>query len=65
MSIHVLELPPRFHTALLHIAEDRIPGVLTHGPYGEQLPPPLPLGWHNTSGALLPPTTPSHLPSTR
>ena len=51
-SVHVVELPARFNTALLHLAEERWGwGVLQHGPYGAPLPPPLPTGWYNTSGA--------------
>ena len=55
-SIHCVALPPRFHTALLQLAEERWGwGVAAHGPYGAQLPAPLPLGWHNTSDYALEP----------
>ena len=54
--VHVLDLPAHFNTALLHFAEKQWGwGVLEHGPYGAPLPPPLPVGWHNTSDLALEP----------
>ena len=55
-GIHCVALPPRFHSALLDLAEERWGwGVAAHGPYGAPLPPPLPSGWHNTSDYALEP----------
>ena len=55
-GIHCVALPPRFHSALLDLAEERWGwGVAAHGPYGAPLPPPMPSGWHNTSDYALEP----------